>query len=271
MNATQNIAGSLLLMVSALMPCAMADPAPASPPVKPAAASPAAPGPPTLKLPGMVINREQRCVDVESTVCLVEGSLELVACTKEGKTHESIITVEARALHIHTGLLLLGAKSGNPAMRKAINEEQTRWVDIPPQGDPIDASLVWKNEDGSMTERPIGDFISYNDHESEDPGAEKKDAATKKFPSSFVFAGSLLGDENKKPREYLADVSGNVISISTYGDELLCLPGFESQDNGSLVWEVNTENIPKLGTKVTLRLRPHQPAQATPKIKPDEK
>ena len=44
-----------------------------------------------LRLPGLVINLEERCVDVESSVCLHEGTLELVACTKDSKEHESIV------------------------------------------------------------------------------------------------------------------------------------------------------------------------------------
>ena len=72
-------------------------------------------------------------------------NLELVACTKEGKVHESVIAVEARPVHIHTALLLLGAKNGSPASRQPVDNEQVRWIDIPPHGDPIEVFLVWKD------------------------------------------------------------------------------------------------------------------------------
>jgi hypothetical protein len=48
-----------------------------------------------------------------------------------------------------------------------------------------------------------------------------------------------------------------VISIATFGDELLCLPEVHSQDNDALMWQVNATNLPAVGSNVTLRLRPH--------------
>lgn len=39
-----------------------------------------------LKFPGVAINVQERCVDVESSVCLHRGALELVACTKEPRS-----------------------------------------------------------------------------------------------------------------------------------------------------------------------------------------
>jgi hypothetical protein len=47
------------------------------------------------------INPEEWCVDVEAKVCLREGLLELVACTKDTKEHESLVVVEAKPSHIH--------------------------------------------------------------------------------------------------------------------------------------------------------------------------
>ena len=72
-----------------------------------------------MQFPGVAIDLKERCVDIEATICLDSGMLELVACTKGGKEHESIVAVAARPMHIHTALLLLGAEAGNPAMRRA--------------------------------------------------------------------------------------------------------------------------------------------------------
>lgn len=113
-----------------------------------------------VKLPGLVINLEERCVDLEGSVCLDRGYLELIACTKGSKEHESIVAIEARPMHIHAALLLLGANPGNPAMRRPIDEQGSRWIDVPPKGDPVDVSLVFKNREGKMVERPISDFVA---------------------------------------------------------------------------------------------------------------
>jgi hypothetical protein len=204
--------------------------------------------------PGITIKAEERCVDVDATICLSEGYLELVACTKDTKEHESILVIDAKAQHIHAALLLLGAKPGNPAMRKPINEEATRWVDIPPRGNPVKVSLVFADGDGAMVEHPISDFITPSEDESGLPPAADEEKAA--FPDTFVFAGSLFHGAGDGPQQYLCDDSGNVISVSTFGDELLCLSGMHAQDNAALSWQINTDKIPELGTKVTLRLRP---------------
>lgn len=239
---------SLILAFACLTHLRAADPAENNKPE-------AAPAPAKeLKLPGLVINTKEHSVDVDAVVCLVEGALELVACTKGTKEHESIIFVEALPIHIHAALLLLGAKNGNPAMRHAINEEQTRWVDVPPRGDPVGVSLVWKDDKGVVVERPISDFIVRRDEEDGNVAAGKK-GEKEKFPSTFLFAGSLLGDASEKPRKYLAQDSGNVISIATFGDEVLCLPEVYSHENGALNWQIDSTHLPKLQSKVILRLR----------------
>lgn len=222
-----------------------------------------------LRLPGVTINLEEWCVDVESEVCLHHGLLEFIACTEDTKEHESIIAVKAAPRDIHTALLLLGAKSGSPAHQKATNEEKTRWISVPPSGHPIDVSLVVPGKDGKPKERDIQEFISGredpNDAANLDPADSDGDAETDKedeFPTkTFLFAGSLLQDmrgDNKGPRAYLADMSGSVISISTFGDELLCLPGIHGHGNDSLRWSVNPTHLPKVGEKVILRLRPQR-------------
>ena len=171
-----------------------------------------------------------------------------------------IIMVDAKPSHIHTALLLLGAKPGNPAMRKPIDEEGTRFIDLPPRGAPVDVFLVVADAAGKSVERPISEFIEPAEREDGFGGAADEEDG--KFPThTFVFAGSILFGEGEGPRRYLADQSGSVISISTFGDELLCLPGIHGHLNGMLMWQVRAGEIPALDSKVILRLRP----QATPK------
>ena len=205
-----------------------------------------------LQLPGVKIHPAERFIDVAAEVCLDEGMLELVACTKGSKEHESIVTVTARPMHIHTALLLLNAEPGNPAMWKADNDEGKGLVHIPPRGAPIELSLVWSEEGGKKIERPIADFIKHaRSQESEEDGSEEN-----RFPTNtFLFAGSQLVKVGDGPRAYVCERSGNVISIATFGDELLCLPEVHSHQNGALVWQVDKTHLPEVGAKVTLRLR----------------
>jgi len=155
---------------------------------------------------------------------------------------------------VHTALLLIGAVPGHPAMRKPLDKEETRWMDLPPRGGPVDVFLVVP-ENGKLVERPISDFIVAIDEETDVITAETKKGA--RFPThTFLFAGSILHGEGDGPRQYLCDTSGNVISLATFGDEVLCLSGVHDAGNGHLMWQVDSTHLPAVGSKVTLRLRP---------------
>ncbi len=216
-----------------------------------------------VKLPGLVVDLQKRCVDITGTICLDKGMLELIACTRDSKEHESIVAIQAKPMHIHMGLLLLGVKPGHPAMRRPINEQKTQWVDIPPKGDPVDVFLVFKDEAGGMKAHPISDFVARIEDHPDEIHAEG-DEANNAFPKTFLFAGSHVREDGEGSREYLSDLSGNVISISTFGDEVLCLPGMYGHVNASLTWQVDATKLPKVGAKVILRVCAHVPAAPTP-------
>lgn len=200
--------------------------------------------------PHISIDSTERRVDVEAVVCLTNGFLELVACGKDSKEHESLVMVEAKPSHIHAALLLIGAQAGNPAMRKPLDKEGTRWAHLPPRGQPVKISLVIPKEGGEAVERSISDFIA----PSEDESGFRTDVGTK-FPDTYLFTGSHAQGEGEE-RQYLGDFSGHVASIATFGDEVLSLSEVHAQDNGSLAWQIKPDSLPELGTKVILRLRP---------------
>lgn len=208
-----------------------------------------------LDLPGVKINLEKKSVDVTAAVSLREGSLEFIACTPNSKEHESIVVVKAKPSHIHTALLLLRAKPGHPAIRKMVGDaDNPRWIDLPPQGSPVTVSFVVPGKNGKPVELPISDFVARIDYDSDPKEAEIEGSA--KRLQHFVFAGSHLYGKDGEPKTYLADTSGSVISLSTFGDELLCLPEVYANENQALQWEVNPKHLPEIGTEITLRLTP---------------
>jgi hypothetical protein len=126
--------------------------------------------------------------------------------------------------------------------------------------------LVTSGKNGQPTEKPISDFIVRSSERVDEvdgevivgPGqaGERGDEKELRLPHTFIFAGSHLQGNGPGPRQYLAELSGNVVSIATFGDELLCLPFHQSQENDALMWQVKPDALPQVGTKVTLRLRP---------------
>ena len=167
---------------------------------------------------------------------------------------------------VHAAHMLDGAKTGNAAMRKKVGEEEKVWVDSAPRGDPIEVFLVTTNKDGKAIERPISDFVVRSGERVDKVEGAVTTAVSKtekrgdekeaRLPHTFLFAASSLRDNGPGPRQFLADLGGNVISIATFGDELLCLPFHQTQENNALTWRVKPDALPKVGTKITLRLRP---------------
>ena len=204
-----------------------------------------------LKLPGVKINLDEWSVDVDAEVCLHDGLLELILCVDNTKEHESIFSTKARALHIHTALLLMGSKPGTPAMKKIQIKGEDQWISVEPSGDDIVLSVVLQSKDGSDKEHPINKFVSPAAAENK----EQDSGEMKKFPDKFIFSGShLIATVNGK-KKYLCEDSGNVISVSTFGDEMLCLSEVTGHDNNKLGWKVNPKLLPKIGDQVIIRLK----------------
>ena len=209
-----------------------------------------------VELPGIKIDAKNKHVDISAMVALDDGLLELIACTADTKEHESLVIIDAVPMHIHAAMLLIGAENGRPAMVKPANKKKTQWLHLPPRGDRIAVSLVYpdpQNKEKTI-QRPISDFLKRSERgeavEDDEQGEFEGPAKVFEF---FIFAGSILTDPEEGERQYLADASGNVVSISTFGDELLCLPTKVSQENSALVWAVDDKHLPAVGTKVTLR------------------
>jgi len=90
---------------------------------------------------------------VKSEVVLREGLLEMLACLKQTKEHESILAVDARAQLVHAGLVSLGADAGSPA--KFVPEYK------PASGQPIKIFLVWTDAEGKLHRDPAQSWIRH--------------------------------------------------------------------------------------------------------------
>ncbi|MGB0768959.1 MAG: YdjY domain-containing protein, partial [Phycisphaeraceae bacterium] len=175
----------------------------------------------------------------------------------------------------HTALLLIGAQNGHPAMVKPANEEKTAWHHLPPRGDRVALSLLIPDpeDEAKRIERPISDFIRRSEHAAEAEGGVSDDEAREAIAEAFdgfLFTGSQIAEADDGRRLYLADESGHVVSISTFGDEVLGLPSRVSQDNNALAWSADPTHLPKVGTEVTLRLTLQPPPDAPDKFDEDD-
>ena len=104
----------------------------------------------------ILIDKANRKLLIQSTVCLREGALEFLATIKGTKEHEAILAVDGKAYVIHTGLLALGAKNGRPAIYGDAPENHR-----PPTGQEIRIMLVWTDTTGKTHREPAQSWVRH--------------------------------------------------------------------------------------------------------------
>ncbi|MBU0617803.1 MAG: hypothetical protein KKI02_08810, partial [Planctomycetes bacterium] len=92
--------------------------------------------------PGVGIDWARRTVHVDGRVVLRAGPVEFLACFA-GKEHESIVRLDASAVHIYMALGLVGLEPGHPPRW---DEQRGRFG--PAAGDLVDVSIEWEGDGG---------------------------------------------------------------------------------------------------------------------------
>jgi len=181
------------------------------------------------------IDPKNKQVVIDGEVCLMRGLLEMFACLKGSKEHESVVAANTKAYAVHAALLALGAKSGSPAKWEPKYQSAT--------GTPIDIDVYWPDATGQPQKTKAQNWV--------------RDIKTKKpLKFSWVFAGSAFHRDDTGKQHYLSDASGDFICVSNFPSAMLDLPIESSQTNDELAFEVFSENVPPRGTKVKLVLIP---------------
>jgi hypothetical protein len=190
------------------------------------------------------IDRTGARVVVIGSVCQRQTPLELFACVRGSKEHESVLSVPVKASLIHVGLLAVGAEAGSPA------QFQPKYV--PARGTEIEVGLVWKDAKGKLQTARGQDWV--------------RNAKTKKaLEHPWVFAGSRFYENPvTKTRYYQADAEGDLICVSNFPSAALDLTIASTADDADLLYEAFTENIPPRGTPVTVLLTPKAKKPAEP-------
>jgi hypothetical protein len=180
------------------------------------------------------IDPKNKRVVLDGVVCLRAGTLEMFACLKGTKEHESILAVDTKAYPVHAALLAVGAKPGAPVQFQPKYRAAS--------GTPIDVTLIWKDEKGAEHHARAQDWV--------------RNLRTRKaMDYSWVFAGSGFFEDEEGHKHYQAE-GGDFICVSNFPSAMLDLPVESSQGTAELLFEAFTENIPPKGTKVRVVLTP---------------
>jgi hypothetical protein len=181
------------------------------------------------------LDAKQGVVYVDGEISLRRGMLEMFACIRNTKEHESIVSANTEAFLVHAALLRLGAEPGHPV--QFVPEYK------PPAGTEIEITVQWRNPDGSEHTTRAQDWV--------------RDVRTNKaMDHPWVFAGSRFWKDEETGREYYQAEGGDFICVSNFSTATLDIPVQSSQSNEELEFEAFTERIPALGTPVRLILKP---------------
>ena len=202
------------------------------------------------------LDLKRKAVVIDGEVCLREGQLEMFACPKGTKEHESVVSLNCTAEQAHAALLAVGAAPGTTVK---FDPEYK-----PATGPIIDVLILWWDEKGEKHTVRAQEWV--------------KNAKTQKEMSfDWVFAGSgFWTDEDTGKVHYMAN-SGDLICVSNFNTATLDLPVESSQANASLLFTAFTDRIPAKGTKIRVVMIPRpkkeadaKPGDAKPEKKPEE-
>lgn len=179
------------------------------------------------------VDRDRKLAIVDGFVTLRTGPLEMLACPRGTKEHESVVAVMARSEAVHAALLAIGATPGNPV----------RWEPeyAPAKGDAISVWVLWRDPDGKARRMRAQEWI-------------REVSTNKPLQIEWVFGGSgFYHDPSLKRDVYMAN-EGDLICVANFASAMMDLPIESSRSDGSLQFAAFTENIPPRYTPVRMVL-----------------
>lgn len=181
------------------------------------------------------IDKNNKQVVIMGEICQTNVPLEMFACLRGTKEHESIVAVPVEAYIVHTALLAMGAKAGKPV--------QFMPKYAPATGSEIDITVRWKNKKGEVQTARAQDWV-------------REMRTGKALDQPWIFGGSGFWKDESTGKEYYQAEGGDFICVANFPSAMLDLPIESSESNADLLFQAFTERIPPRGTAVTLILKP---------------
>ncbi|MBL8991362.1 MAG: hypothetical protein JNJ48_07260 [Phycisphaerae bacterium] len=268
--------------------CAGPAPKPAPPsspaeaePMRPGAVAPASPGPgapagaaaPAVSgagardvLPGVRLDLAARTVEFDGIVPIDAHDpdapnvyLELMVCTADTREHESLVVTRVRAAHVHAALLMLGLSPGSPGNFEPADAGPRV---TPPTGPSVAVMVRWRLPDGSERTGDLHEWV-VSARDGRRFGTPTPEQAGVRLPGGFCFAGSRTvrradPGTGRMADTYEADGGGTLVGLCTFGSETIAWRQVISPDAGAQEpeWIADRRIVPKVGTAVTVVLRP---------------
>jgi hypothetical protein len=181
------------------------------------------------------LDAKQKRVLMTGQVVRQDGQLEMFACLKNSKEHESVVAVNTKAYIVNAALMALGAEPGGPV--------QFRPEFKPASGPEVEVTVIYTGADGKRKQVRGQEWI-------------RNIKTGKQLDQPWVFGGSgFWVDDATGKRHFMAE-DGDFVCISNFHSAMLDLPVESSQASAELMFEAFTERIPPVKTPVVLVLTP---------------
>jgi len=180
-----------------------------------------------LKIGDLTINRKERFVSMKGEINMAAGIVEYLACSGEGKLHESVLKIYAQPYHIQIALLLLGLKPGNQPIGYQGDTAK-------PCGDPVKIMVSWQTD--GKEKKVYAEDLVFN--QITNKPMEK---------TIWVFTGSKIVDDN-----YMAQVEGSI--ISTFHDPFAIMDHRSDTGADDTLLIANEKLLPLKGTKIMVKI-----------------
>ncbi|MFQ5590549.1 MAG: YdjY domain-containing protein [Phycisphaerae bacterium] len=195
--------------------------------------------------PGVRIDWDRQVVEVDASVVLRSGALELLACSPQTREHESILVVRARPFHIYQAMGLIGLEPGSPHRYEP--QIPAHGPDQAARGAPAPRHMR------AATGASLSLRVRFLDHgvvKTMDAGTWLLDNQQQRVPDAleWVFAGSRA----LKNGVFGADEEGTVVCVVDFATALIAVGASHTSDDESLWLSANTAAIPPIGTACTL-------------------
>ena len=203
----------------------------------------------------VILDKKRKRVILQGEVCLNRGPLEVFACLKGTKEHESIVAIDTEAVTVHAALVAAGIEPGSPALWQPEFKSA--------EGPEIAVTIFWTGDDGKRQHAKAQDWI-------------RNARSGEVMDDHWVFGGSMFEkrktyqfDPKTKKRvetgekEFYLGEEGFLISVSNFTSAVLDVPVQSSDSNVGLLFEALTERIPPVGTKVQIVLSRAKKADAS--------
>ena len=185
------------------------------------------------KLGNIDLDLSRKIITIHGKMNMSYGLIELLACTKIGKVHESALVMDAQPVHLQTALILLGLE----------HEGGLRYLGDPltPKGDRVRIWVEW-DSDGQIKRYRAEDMV-FN-----------RVTQSSMRHTDWVFSGSRVN----KNGIFMAQAVGTLITTFHDPDAIIDNPLPEGADD--TVYIVNNQIAPPKGTAIRMIITPAGPS-----------